>query len=405
MAEPRAAPRVTITSRGARRLASGHPWIIRADVVAPPAGDADTVIVVDERGRALGSALWAQPPAHVALRVFARGERFAPLDAELVAVRLDAAFARRRALYGALPPACRLVHGEADALPGLFIDRWGDAAVIQTATLGMDRREAAIAAALAARLELRLIVARDDGSLRDHEGLPRRKGILHGGGPTLVEIRSGEVRAAHDLLADAKTGGFLDQRENHERVGAFARGECLDLFSHHGGFALAMAARATRVIAVEQDPSAAARAADNARRSGFSHVTVETADAFAVLRRYESEGRGFDVVVIDPPALAKRGSGAPGPGGGPRPPDHALRAYKELNLRGLRITRPGGFLVTCSCSAKVTPAIFGEILAAAQADSGRQAVIVERRGAASDHPVLIGVPETEYLKCWILQVL
>jgi 23S rRNA (cytosine1962-C5)-methyltransferase len=250
-------------------------------------------------------------------------------------------------------------------------------------------------------------VARDDGSMRELEGLPRQKSIFLGSGATVVEVDEGASRFSHDLLEDAKTGGFLDQRENHLRAGELARGECLDLFSHHGGFALALAGKADRVEAVELDARAAARAAANARLSRRDNVDVRQADAFAVLREHEAAGRRFDVVVVDPPALAKRGGGGPQKGGGAArgPNDAALRAYRELNLRALRITRPGGFLVTCSCSAKMTAPIFGDMLVEAARDSGRSATVVERRGAAGDHPVLLGLPESEYLKCWILQVL
>jgi 23S rRNA (cytosine1962-C5)-methyltransferase len=398
------AAEASLTARGAARVRGGHPWVPRAEVAVAPAGE-DAVAVRDERGRVVASALWAPEPAPIALRVYARGEAFVPFDEALLGERLDRALARRRAIYGDLPEACRLVHAEADQLPGLFVDKWGDCAVLQTGTGAMDRREPLLARLLAERLGARLIIARDDGSVREHEGLPRTKGVLLGAGPTLIEVRDGAARMEHDLLEDAKTGGFLDQRENHRRAAQLAHGDCLDAFSHHGGFALAMAPRAASVLAVEQDARAAARAARNALASGFAHVKVETADAFAALRAYERSGRQFDVVVVDPPALAKRGSGAPGPRGGRLPPDQALRAYKELNLRALRITRRDGFLITCSCSAKVTSELFGAVLADASRDAHREAVILERRGAAADHPVLVGVPETEYLKCWILQVL
>jgi 23S rRNA (cytosine1962-C5)-methyltransferase len=375
---------VGVTARGAARVRAGHPWVLRADVVAPP-GDGDEAQVVDERGRPLGAALWAGPPAPIALRVYARD----PVGFDEVwPTRLRQAIARRG---GA--PLCRLVHGEADRLPGLFVDRYGDVAVIQTATAALDRREPRIATALAGELGLRLVVARDDGSARDHESLPRRKGTLLGDGPTRVRVREGAATLELDVLEDAKTGSFLDQRENHLRVAALARGEALDAFTYHGGFALALAGRADRVLALEQDPAAAARARANAELSGLRNLTIEVADAFQALRRLEREGRRFDVVVVDPPALAKRG-----------PLTTAVRAYKELNLRAFRLTAPDGWLVTCSCSGKVTAARFEAMLVEAARDAGRSAAIVERRGAAGDHPVLLGVPETEYLKCFVLRV-
>jgi 23S rRNA (cytosine1962-C5)-methyltransferase len=379
---------VQLTARGMARVRGRHPWVLRDGAGAGPTGPA-AVRVLDERGRPVASALWAPPPAPIALRVYARGEAFVPFDERLLSERIAAAGARRAA-FG-LGESYRLVHGEADGLPGLFVDRWGDAAVVQAGTGVVDALEGVIARLLDARL----VVARDDGSMRDHEGLPRRKGVLLGDGPTTVRVREGKAVLELDLLEDAKTGGFLDQQGNHARAGELARGEALDAFTYHGGFALAMAPRAASVLAFDQDARAVERARRNAAASGFANVEVRVADAFVALRELERTGRAFDTVVIDPPALAKRGKG---------PVEQALRAYRELNLRAFRITRPGGTLVTCSCSGKVTPALFGEMLVAAARDAGRDAVVVERRGAGPDHPVLLGVPETEYLKCWVLQV-
>jgi len=380
-------PDVRVSKRGEARIAAGHPWVFRPDVLNATPG-ADEVRVVDERGRVLGGAFWADEPAPIALRITARGD-FVPF-ATLLPERLERAIARRG---GA--DVCRLVHAEADQLPGLFVDRYGDAATIQAATAGIDRREREIADRLRERLGLRLCVARDDGSVRDHEGLPRRKGILAGDGPATVTFREGPARFAIDLLEDAKTGGFLDQRENHARAAEVAAGEALDAFTYHGGFALAMAPRADRVLALDADARAAERAAGNAAASGMGNVEVRHADAFVQLRAFEQGGRRFRTVVLDPPALAK----------GRRDLDAALRAYKEINLRAMRIVEPDGWLITCSCSGRVTPAAFESMLAAAARDARRDVTLVERRGAAADHPVLLGVPETEYLKCHFLRVL
>lgn len=379
---------VRVSKRGAARIAAGHPWVFRADVVGDAPGDDDDARVCDERGRPLASALVAVEPAPIALRVYARGA-FRPF-AEVWPERLARAIARRG---GA--DVCRLVHAEADEIPGLFVDRYGDAAVVQAATAAIDRREPAIAAALAERLRLRLVVRRDDGSMRDHEGLPRLKGVLLGGGPVALAYAEGPARFTLDLLEDAKTGGFLDQRENHARAAGLAAGEALDAFAYHGGFALALAPRAARVLALDADPRVAERARANAAASGFRNVEVRHADAFVELRAFERDGRRFHIVVLDPPALAK----------GRRDVDAAIRAYKEINLRAMRIVEPDGWLVTCSCSGRVTPAAFEAMLADAARDAGRAVTIVERRGAATDHPILLGVPETEYLKCYILRVL
>lgn len=377
-----------VGARGAARILRGHPWIFRTDVVSGPAPGRDDVRVVDERGRLFGRALWAPDPAPLALRMYARGTAPADFDAVLED-RLAQAVARRGGRTVA-----RLVHGEADQLPGLFVDRYNDVAVVQTATGALDRREQRVAETLAQLCRLRLVVARDDGSARDHEGLPRRRGVLVGSGSSLVSYREGRAEFTVDVLEDAKTGGFLDQRENHARVAELARGQALDAFTYHGGFALALAARADSVLALDEDPQAVARARENAQCSGLAHVEVQVADAFAELRRFERAGRRFDIVVVDPPALAKRKG----------PVEAALRAYKELNLRALRLTASEGWLVTCSCSGRVTSALFEEMLIEAARDAGRSVAIVERRGAATDHPVLLGVPETEYLKCFILRV-
>jgi 23S rRNA (cytosine1962-C5)-methyltransferase len=377
-------PTVTLTARGAARVRSGHPWVFAPDV-ARADGDGDVARVVDGRGTFLGTALWANG-AQLPLRMLSRTE--VTLDTAFLDERLAQALARRKR-----SDAFRVVHGEADLLPGLVVDRYGDVAVLQTTARGMDAREAEISRLVMERLGVRLVVARDDGSARDFEGLPRRKGILAGSGGTRVQYHDAGSLVEVDVLEDGKTGGFLDQLENHARAGDFARGEGLDAFTYHGGFALALARGGCRsVLALDESAASAARARENVARNRLP-VTVEQANAFDRLRQLESEGRRFDIIVLDPPALAKRkGIGHP-------------RAYKELNLRGLRLLRPGGVLVTCSCSGKVTPAEFGETLEAAARDVGRPVQLLERRGAAPDHPPLIGVPETEYLKCWILRAL
>jgi 23S rRNA (cytosine1962-C5)-methyltransferase len=317
------------------------------------------------------------------------------LDAALLAARITDALALRRRLYPDAD-AYRVVHGESDLLPGLIIDRYADVAVVQTTARAMDAREGEIAEILRRALPARLVVARDDGSARDFEGLPRRRGVLAGDGPAVVRYHDADSLFEIDTLADGKTGGFLDQAENHAAAQRYAFGEALDAFTYHGGFALALArGGAAHVLALDESPAAAARAADNAAANGLRQVTVEVANAFDRLRALEAEGRRFDVVVIDPPALAKRKSAV----------GAAERAYKELNLRAIRLCRPGAVLVTCSCSGKLSPERFGAVVAAAAADVGRPLQLLERRGAGRDHPPLLGLPETEYLKCWILRVL
>jgi 23S rRNA (cytosine1962-C5)-methyltransferase len=395
-------PTVVVNARGRARIASGHPWVFRQDVLSGPPTDVRSggpalVTVVDERRRPLASATWA---AHspVALRVLERRSESAPLPdlLALVTERLQAALARRQRL--ALDrDTMRLVHGEADGLPGLFVDRYADAAVMQTTSVAMDAARPALATLLQKRLGVRVVVVRDDGSARDFEGLPRVREIAAGEGATEVIYRLGENRLQADLLTDSKTGGFLDQADNHAAVAALAPpgARCLDAFTYHGGFALALARRKGPVLASDEDAQAVARAQANATRNHLPNLEVRQANAFELLRTLEADKQRFDVVVLDPPALAKRQAG-----------DHAaLRAYQELILRGLRLTKPSGLTVPCSCSGRVSRAQFDELVSAAAAQSGRSTQILERRGAGRDHPELAGVPETGHLKCWILRVL
>jgi 23S rRNA (cytosine1962-C5)-methyltransferase len=399
---------VTVNARGAGRVRGGHPWVFRQDVVRGPAKDAREggpalVEVKDPRGKVLGVATWAAE-ARLALRVVALGER-AKVEAsdllEVVEKRLDAAIARRSAL-GLARDAVRIAHAESDGLPGLVVDRYGDAVVIQTTSVAMDARRADLAALVREKLGARIVVARDDGSARDFEGLPRFAGVVAGEGPTRVEYRLGPNRLEADLLTDSKTGGFLDQADNHAAVAALApeNARALDAFTYHGGFALALARRGGPVLATDEDQTAVTRATENARRNGLANLEVRRANAFDLLRDLEGRGEAFDVVVLDPPALAKRGGTAVAAALAA-----ADRAYKELILRGARLTRPGGLLVACSCSGRVTRAHWDDLVAEGLADAGRAAQVLARNGAGADHPELVGVPETAHLKTWILRVL
>ena len=392
-----------VTARGAARVRGGHPWVYRDDVARGPSRDAGDggpalVAVVDARGKRLGTATWAAR-ARLALRMVARGDEPAPAELlPLVEARLAAALERRRAL--ALDrDAYRVVHAESDALPGLVVDRYADAAVVQTTSVAMNAARDAIAALVHARLGTRIVLARDDGSARDFEELPRFAGVLAGGGDTRVVYRLGENRLEADLLADGKTGGFLDQADNHLALAALTPpgARCLDAFTYHGGFALALARRGGETLAVDERDTSAARADANARRNGLTNMTVRRANAFDLLRTFEASGERFDVVVLDPPALAKRGGDAA--------VTTAARAYKELVLRGARLTNPGGLLCACSCSGRVTRAHWEEICADAIADAGRSAQVLTRAGAGRDHPELAGVPETGHLKVWTFRVL
>jgi len=406
-------PTATVSARGAARIRAGHPWVFRQDVVRGPAKDGRAggpllVDVRDARGKTLAVATWAAE-ARLALRVVAAGAD-APAHASdllaVVAARLDAALARRSAL--ALPrDAFRVAHAESDGLPGLVVDRYADAAVVQTTSVAMNALLHPIAALVRRALDARVVVARDDGSARDFEGLPRFAGVVAGEGSTRVQYRLGPNRLETDLLTDAKTGGFLDQADNHAAVAALAPGSArsLDAFTAHGGFALALARRGGPVLATDEDARAVARATENARLNGLANLEVRQANAFDLLRELEARRELFDVVVLDPPALAKRGAKVASGAGAGAALAAADRAYKELILRGARLTRPGGLLVACSCSGRVTRAHFDDLVAEALADAGRGAQVLARNGAGPDHPELVGVPETAHLKTWILRVL
>lgn len=386
---------VTVTPTGAKGLRRGNPWCYRTEVASWPSGlePGEIVDVVDPQRNPVGQAFSASK-SPLALRLLTRkpsGEE--TIDAGFFARRFAAAYERRASLHHR--DAYRLVHGEADLLPGLFVDRYGDALTLQTLSEGADARKLEWAPMLAKLTGARVVVCRDDASGRDFEVLPREKRILLGEEPTVIGYHEGQTRFEIDLMRDSKTGSFLDQVDNHLRAGELARGDALDTFSYHGGFALSLAGACDTVIAVEQDATAADKIRANAKTNGQANVEVMTANAFDVLRGFSDEGRRFDVVVIDPPGLAKRKEGLKA----------ARRAYHELNLRALKLVKPEGLLVTCSCSGKVSRAVFEEIVLDAAADAKRQVQILERRGAGVDHPALGALPETEYLKAWFLRVL
>jgi 23S rRNA (cytosine1962-C5)-methyltransferase len=346
------------------------------------------VRLADARGNFIARAFWAER-SPIALRILSRRDE--PLDDAFLRSRIEQAVSRRRALLPGAD-AFRAVHGEADLLPGYFADLYGDVAAVQHLAEWAEIRRDALARMVAELCGARAVVARDDGSSRDFEMLPRRTEILVGAAPVVGTYHEGELELEVDLLEDHKTGGYLDQRENHLRAGVLARGEALDAFCYHGGFALQLARRARHVLAIDQDAAAVARTRENARRNQLGNVDVRAANAVEQLRALDKEGRKFDVVVLDPPAFAKRREGVEG----------ALRVYKEINYRAVRLLAPGGLLVSCSCSGKVTPQMFGEVIEWAAQEAKRPLQILERRGAARDHPPLLGVPETDYLKCWFL---
>jgi 23S rRNA (cytosine1962-C5)-methyltransferase len=372
------------------RLRAGHPWIYRSDVTGVEAAAGDLVEVV-ARGRVLGHALFSDR-SEITLRVVAHGPHPPPDD--FVRERLAAALRFRESLQ-LDATAYRLVHGEADRLPSLIVDRYGEYLVLQALSQGIDRRLPEITRALVDLAHPRGILARNDPRVRTLEGLEQRIEVVYGTVPESIPVRDGLVKYAVDPYKGQKTGLFLDQRENRTAAAAYARGRLLDAFSYHGGFALTLAPACDEVLAVDISEDAVERIRENARLNGLSHIEARAMNVFDELRELERRGETFDTIVLDPPAFAKsRGARA-----------KALSGYKEINLRALKLLRPGGFLITCTCSYHVSEADFAEVIASAAIDAHIDIGVVEKRMQARDHPVLMTVPETYYLKCFIARKL
>ena len=382
-------PCVTISARGEQRVRSGHPWIYRADVVDVDADGGELVQVLGPRQRLLGHALFSDL-SQIAIRMLARGEQ--RVDESLIRDRIEAAMTYRTSLR-LDATAYRLVHGEADLLPSLIVDRYGDHLVVQTLSQGMDRLLPSITTHLVDLLRPVGILARNDPKVRALEGLPQTVDVLHGTIPDAVVVREGPVEYAADLRRGQKTGLFLDQRENREAAARYAHGRLLDCFSYNGGFALRLAPQCTEAEAVDISADAVARIRANAERNNLPQLQAREANVFDELRRLERSGERYDTIVLDPPAFAKNKASVP----------NALAGYKEINLRAMRLLAPGGYLITCSCSYNVNEEMFEAMLGEASADSHTQVSIVEKRMQGRDHPVLVGVPETYYLKCFILR--
>ncbi len=380
---------VTITKRGDQRLRNGHPWIYKSDISRIEAAPGDLVAVVDSRGHRAGHALFSDR-SEIALRMFSRGPEPPTLDAWRGRLRQALAF---RAALGIDATAFRLVHGEADLLPSLVVDRYGDYLVVQALSQATDRLLPDLTGLLVEIGAPAGVLARNDPRVRLLEGLEQRVEVLHGTVPDLVDVREGGVSYEADLYRGQKTGLFLDQRENRAAAARYARGRLLDAFSYNGGFALALASSCDEVLAIDISETAVERIRANASRNGLANIEARAMNVFDELRELERRGEAFDTIVLDPPAFAKSKAALP----------KALSGYKEINLRALKLLRPGGFLITCSCSYNVSEAAFAEVLAAAALDAHADVAVVEKRMQGRDHPVLLTVPETYYLKCFILR--
>ena len=386
---PSLPPTAVITRKGSYRVRAGHPWIYRSDVTDLRAAPGEVVEVRDGRGALLGRAL-SSMESQITLRMLTRDAT--PVDRAFWRQRLAAAIEvrERLALDGT---AVRLVHGEADLLPSLIVDRYADVLVVQTLSQGTDAHTALLVELLVELLQPRGILLRNDPKVRALEGLPQEVVLAYGEVPERIEVREGPVTHLVDPWHGQKTGLFLDQSENHTAAASYTRGLALDAFSYHGGFALRMAPHADRVIALDASADAVSAVAASAARLGLANVEAREANVFDALREFERGDERFDTIVLDPPAFAKHKGAVP----------KALSGYKDINLRALRLLRPGGHLVTCTCSAHVDEGMFGGVILAAATDAQIPVVVVEKRMQARDHPVLLSVPETYYLKCFVLR--
>jgi 23S rRNA (cytosine1962-C5)-methyltransferase len=383
---------VRVNRKAADRLASGHPWIFASDVLdRGSAAPGEAVHVYDQRGRPLGTAHYSST-SQITLRLLSHD--LIDVDEAFFRDRLSKAAALRDRVVNAAT-GFRLVHGEGDLLPGLIVDRYDDCLVMQTLTQSMDSAKDLIATCLERLFSPRSIVERNDVAVRSRESLPLVKGVLRGVDPGRVEMEMNGLRWRVDLLHGQKTGVYLDQRENYLAAARYAHGRALDCFTSTGGFALHIARSCSSVEGVDSSDTALDTAGANQRANSIDTVSFRAADVFDVLTSYAAAHERFDTVVLDPPAFAKSRSAV----------DGAARGYKEINQRALRLLERGGILVTCSCSHHFSEAMLLETVAEAALDTKRTLRVLERRTQAQDHPILLTVPETHYLKCLILEVL
>ena len=385
-------PVVRVNRKAADRVFSGHPWIFASDVVdRGSAQPGDAVTVTDPKGNALGTAHYSST-SQITLRLLTR--RVEPVDRAFLKRAIEAAYQfRKRVVQNS--NAYRVVHAEGDLLPGLIVDRYGDYVSLQLLNQGMDRLSPEIMNVLEELLGPKGIVARNDVATRAKENLDAEVKILSGTVPEHVDIEMNGLAFQVDLLGGQKTGVFLDQRENYLAIRRWSRGQALDCFTGCGGFALHLASVCDSVEAVDSSELAVTIAKRNAMSNGITNVEFRESNVLDYLPALVSARRNFDVVIVDPPAFAKSRSALEG----------AVRGYKEINLRALRLLRPGGILVSCSCSHHMSEAHLFEVIAEAALDSRKQLRVLERRTQAIDHPILLTVPETHYLKCLVFEVI
>lgn len=386
-------PDVRVNRRAAERVSAGHPWIFRSDLLQTGGAHGGQVVrVLDGRNKPLGAAHYSSA-SQIALRMLPYGDIAAtdqPFFRRLIRRAHDF---RQRVVTET--NAYRVIFGEADLLPALIVDRYGDYFVVQTLNQGMDSSKDAIVAALMELFEPAGIVERNDVAVRRKEELPEIKGVLAGEVPAQIEIELNGLKFEVDLLNAQKTGLFLDQRENWRAARVYARGAALDCFTYHGAFALHLAAACESVQAIDSSAPALEQAARNAARNGISNVEFREADVFEFLKQAVNARRKYQTIVVDPPAFAKSRQHI----------ESAARGYREINRRAIELLYRDGVLVTCSCSHHLSEADLLSIVAEASVEAGRRVQVVERRTQARDHPILLTVPETHYLKCLVLNVL
>lgn len=387
--------RIRLRRNRETRVAGGHLWVYEGEIGAvdghPAAGE--IVDVVTERGRFLGRGYF-NAASKIRVRILTRQDE--PIDGAFFERRLRAAAALRQRVVSDTT-AFRLVFGEGDFLPGLVVDRYGDVLVMQVLTAGMDRLQEVLADLLLGLTGATAIYLRNDAKTRTLEGLPLGQGFLRGGGPTAIEVREGPARFLVDIARGQKTGWFCDQRENRLAAAAMARGaEVLDVFCHTGAFGIhAALGGAASVLGLDGGTEAVETARANAARNSLeARCTYREVDAFDELRRLVASGYRCDLAILDPPAFARTKAAVP----------NALAGYKEINLQAIKLLRPEGVLVSCSCSWHVDEGMFWSAVLAAAQDAKRDLRLIEFRSQARDHPMLAAMPETRYLKCLILQV-
>ena len=381
-----------ISARGAGRVQRGHPWIYKSDVLEAPAAPPGVVLVREKNGRPLGTALWS-PTSEISLRLLDRDSEV-PINAAWWEARLRVALDRRDDL-ARHATAYRVVHGEGDAMPSLVVDWYHGSVVTQFMSAGLEACRGDIVDAIRAVINPGGILARNDASVRKREGLAESVELLHGEVPRTIEIEEHGIRYLAAPWDGQKTGAFLDQRENRHAIGLVSCGRALDCFSYHGSFALHLARGAREVIAIDSSAPALERARANADLNGFAHVRTVEADAFEWLRDAERKREKFDTIALDPPAFAKSKSALPG----------AMRGYKEINLRAMRMLASGGHLLTASCSFHLSKALFLDMLQEAAADSGRRLALRAFYGQPIDHPEVLGIPESGYIKAAMIEAL